>query len=113
MRKVDINAKVTAEITWNSIETTILKQIYGRDEYPQSTTYSYHDMVTLNGDLGTALDPDDERITVPERFFDRDQTGTRYNSVQQLFDRTETVIANMATLQVPFEEFRYDPTAEV
>lgn len=107
----EFHAEVTVRANWNAMEATILAEIYGAEKYPQDADYTLHDMMTLNGDVARAMNPDDDSITVPEQFFDRDRCGTYRNPMKTLFERTETLLANFDRLQGQMESFDYDREA--
>lgn len=103
----------TVDVTWNALETTILAELWGDKEWKvhQQAPYCYEDMRQLNGRLARAMDPADGDWTVPERFHQEDHTGKV--PLKDLFDKTETLLANLDRARTLTDTFRYNSNDEV
>lgn len=102
MVNANLSTEVTVKVRWNALEKTILQDI-GKDleEVNGDCAYSLEEMKKLNNQIAQSFNPDNPDISVSERFKKEDHTGK--NPVEELFDKTETILANMERQNVIVE----------
>lgn len=112
MANVNLNTKVTANVRFNALEISILETIgFDRMELAGDNEFTIEEMRKLNNKIAQSYNPDNDNVNVAERFTKEDHTGKV--PVKHLFDKTETILANMERQKVVIDQFNYDNNAEL